>query len=152
MSKERFLLSPLLLITVLSPEDSCALKKLWTLWSTTHPQRLELGSPHLSRARDAEGALRVLGRALLPWEGPAEPAHLPSPSSTQDCGLGAGSCCRLLRTAGWTRRPEGGWKVGRGLLGPRCSVGPLRWPCPAHSLTACPRWCERLLPAYSVTA
>ena len=96
MSKERFLLSLLLLITGLRPGDSRALKKLWTLWSTTHPQRPELGSPRLCRAGEAECALGVLGRALFPKEGLAEPAHLPSPSSAQDCGLGSGSCCEKM--------------------------------------------------------
>ena len=78
MSKERFLLSPLLLITGLSPGDSRALEKLWTLWLTTHPQRPELGSPRLCRAGEAECALRVLGRALFPKEGPQSP-HISPP-------------------------------------------------------------------------
>nr|CAI9711160.1 unnamed protein product [Rangifer tarandus platyrhynchus] len=96
MSKERFLPSPLLLITGLSPGDSRALKKLWTLCLAAHPQCRELGNPLLGRAGEPECAPRVLGGALLPKEGPAEPARLPSPSPTRDCGLGAGSCRELL--------------------------------------------------------
>lgn len=130
MSKERFLLSPLPLITVLGPEDSCALKKPWTLWSTTHPQRLDPGSPRLSRARDT-GCSEGAGQGSAPLGGAGRACTSPLPFLHSGLRpwcwklLPPSEDCRLdTQARGWVEGGEG--PSGSKMLS---GAAPLAVPC-----------------------